>query len=128
MTYIHRLPEDYVAQHLKKASKELETVTRRRLRKTHNFLFATDIPEDDERLRIASLAIRGEINWDYFYCHTKVSLPDILFYNHFAQQQAINALDVSAAQAELAEMKATGAAPELWNDVKEKLGLDKQNG
>lgn len=90
MTYIHRLPEDYVAEHLKKVSKKLETVTRRRLKKTHDFLFAKDIPEGDERLTIASLAIRGEINWDYFYHHTKISLPDILFYNHFARQWGSN--------------------------------------
>jgi hypothetical protein len=35
-----------------------------------------------------------------------------------------DALDVFAAKAALAEMKANGEAPELWSKVKTELGLD----
>lgn len=50
----------------------------------------------------------------------------ILDYPLIKQFETIeNACDVSAAQTALAEMKATGVSPEPWDDVKEKLDLEK---
>lgn len=87
MTYIHRLSEEYVSQHLKTDSGELEPSIRRRLKKTHAFLFSESIPETENRPFIAYLAVAGKVNWSDHYRGT--SLEDVQFYNHFARQQVI---------------------------------------
>lgn len=85
MSYIQRLPEDYVQTHLKNESDELESSIRSRLKKTHAFLFSDTIPETENRPFIAYLAVAGKINWSDHYRGT--SLEDVRFYDHFAREQ-----------------------------------------
>lgn len=87
MTYVQRLPDEFVKTHLKSDSGQLEQSIRRRLKKVHSFLFSDSIPEHENREYIAYLAISGNVNWSDHYRGT--SLEDVQFYDHFARQQAV---------------------------------------